>query len=285
MDTLRNSDSALIGLAPNRDETVTPHNNGHTHAAPAAQNGTALNYTLGQSNGHTTSKRTLASNTVTLPAPDRFARHYQDPLFPCKPVPYAGLKRAFDVVFSLLALCVFFPFVLLIALLIKLTSRGPVLFKQVRVGHGGRHFWCYKFRSMCADAEAKKQSLIHLNEASGPVFKIKHDPRVTPIGRYLRKSSLDELPQLINVLRGDMSIVGPRPPLPVEVETYGPRERQRLSVLPGLTCLWQVSGRSNISFEHWIELDLLYIETMSFTNDLKIVLKTVPAVVTGSGAH
>src|SRR5581483_3544416 len=122
-------------------------------------------------------------------------------------------------------------------------------------------------------------------EASGPVFKIKHDPRVTPVGRLLRKFSVDELPQLFNVLRGEMSIVGPRPPIPSEVATYGPHERKRLAVLPGLTCLWQVSGRSNISFDHWIELDLLYIDTMSFGNDLKIVLKTIPAVVTGSGAH
>jgi exopolysaccharide biosynthesis polyprenyl glycosylphosphotransferase len=232
------------------------------------------------------------SPTLARPAPapetpalDRFAPDFTDPDFPCKEVSYAWLKRAFDLVFASLLLIALSPLMLLAALLVKLTSRGPILFKQVRVGRGGRHFWCYKFRSMCVDAEAKKEKYLHLNEASGPVFKIKHDPRVTPVGRLLRKFSVDELPQLFNVLRGEMSIVGPRPPIPSEVATYGPHERKRLAVLPGLTCLWQVSGRSNISFDHWIELDLLYIDTMSFGNDLKIVLKTIPAVVTGSGAH
>lgn len=216
---------------------------------------------------------------------NRFKHDFADPLFPLKPVPYATVKRFFDVMLSLCFIIVFSPFMLLTALLIKLTSRGPVLFKQVRVGQGGRHFWCYKFRSMCVDAEDKKQLLMHLNEASGPVFKIKRDPRVTPIGSFIRKLSIDEFPQFFNVLRGDMSIVGPRPPIPAEVSTYTAHQRGRLAVRPGLTCLWQVSGRSNISFERWVELDLLYIETMSFTNDVKIVLKTIPAVLKGSGAH
>jgi lipopolysaccharide/colanic/teichoic acid biosynthesis glycosyltransferase len=243
------------------------------------------NYTRPQTTDKVTTTLKLVSSTADASSSNRFASNYTNPLFPCKLVPYARLKRAFDIILASLILTGLFLPMLLIAILIKLTSRGPILFKQIRVGRGGRYFWCYKFRSMCADAEAKREMLGHLNEASGPVFKIKHDPRVTPIGKYLRKSSFDELPQLINVLRGEMSIVGPRPPLPCEVDTYGQRERGRLSVLPGLTCLWQVSGRSNISFEHWIELDLLYIETMSFTNDLKIVLKTIPAVITGSGAH
>src|SRR5205807_6657216 len=120
------------------------------------------------------------------------------------------------------------------------------------------------------------------NEVDGPVFKIKHDPRITPVGAFIRKFSIDELPQLVNVIKGDMSIVGPRPPIPAEVETYGVRERGRLAVQPGLTCLWQISGRSNVSFERWVDLDLLYIETMTFSNDLKIILKTVPAVLSGS---
>lgn len=216
---------------------------------------------------------------------NRFKRDFADPLFPCKPVPYATVKRFFDIVLSLCFLLICSPILLLTALLIKLTSRGPVFFKQVRVGQSGRHFWCYKFRSMCVDAEEKKQLLMHLNEASGPVFKIKRDPRVTPIGSFIRKLSIDEFPQFFNVLSGDMSIVGPRPPLPSEVSTYTAYQRGRLAVRPGLTCLWQVSGRSNISFERWVELDLLYIETMSFTNDVKIVLKTIPAVLKGSGAH
>ena len=138
---------------------------------------------------------------------------------------------------------------------------------------------------MCVDAEYRKKQLMHLNEANGPVFKIKRDPRITPVGAFIRKFSIDELPQLINVLRGEMSVVGPRPPIPMEVEQYTPHQRGRLAVKPGLTCLWQVSGRSNVSFERWVELDLDYIKTMSFRNDLVIVLKTIPAVLMGSGAH
>ena len=138
---------------------------------------------------------------------------------------------------------------------------------------------------MCADAEDRKKELMHLNEASGPVFKIKRDPRITRIGALIRKTSLDELPQLFNVLKGDMSLVGPRPPIPSEVALYGPRERQRLAVRPGLTCIWQVSGRSNVSFDHWVELDLLYIDTMSLGTDIRILFQTIPAVVKGSGAH
>lgn len=232
--------------------------------------------------------RDIPSPMVTAqrnPDTDRFARNFQDPLIPCKTVSYRYVKRFFDIVISLVMLLFAAPFMLVAALLVKFTSPGPVIFKQVRVGMGGRLFWCYKFRSMCADAEKRKETLMHLNETDGPVFKIKNDPRVTPVGRILRKLSIDELPQLFNVLKGDMSIVGPRPPLPSEVEKYGSRERGRLAVRPGLTCLWQVSGRSSIGFDRWMELDLLYIETMSLTNDIKIVLKTVPAVLKGSGAH
>lgn len=215
----------------------------------------------------------------------RFRKDYVDPRIECREIPYARLKRLFDIVVALLALIFLSPIILVAALLVRLTSPGPVIFRQVRVGKGGRYFWCYKFRSMCVDAEKKKQELLHLNEASGPVFKIKRDPRVTPVGAILRKLSIDELPQLINVLKGDMSIVGPRPPLPSEVEVYSDYALQRLAVTPGLTCLWQVSGRSNISFERWVELDLAYIETMSFLTDLLILLRTIPAVLTGSGAH
>jgi exopolysaccharide biosynthesis polyprenyl glycosylphosphotransferase len=226
------------------------------------------------------------ASVAAVPSPaSRFAKDYADPLFPRKEVPYFRAKRAFDVVFTLLILTLAALPMLLIAVLIKLTSRGPVLFKQIRVGEGGRYFWCYKFRSMCVDAEAKKAELMHLNEVTGPVFKIKRDPRVTRIGAILRKYSLDELPQFFNVLAGDMSVVGPRPPIPSEVEQYTDYERGRLAVRPGLTCLWQISGRSNLSFERWVELDRAYIETMSFTNDLKIICKTVPAVLRGSGAH
>jgi exopolysaccharide biosynthesis polyprenyl glycosylphosphotransferase len=202
-----------------------------------------------------------------------------------KHVPYAVAKRALDIVVSSIVLVVFSWLFLLLAALVKITSRGPAIFKQERVGVGGKSFICYKFRSMCIDAEERKDKLSHLNEASGPVFKIKDDPRVTPIGKFIRKLSLDELPQFLNVLRGEMSLVGPRPPVPCEVEHYSARDQRRLSVKPGLTCLWQINGRSNVSFDHWMELDLLYIDTMSFMGDLAILVKTIPAVFTGRGAH
>ena len=204
---------------------------------------------------------------------------------PCREVPYATAKRLLDLVFACSLLGLAAPIMLLAALLVKLTSPGPVFFKQIRVGRGGKQFWCYKFRSMCVDAEAKKAALMHLNEASGPVFKIKRDPRLTPVGGILRKLSIDELPQLWNILRGDMSVVGPRPPLPAEVAQYGVRELGRLAVHPGLTCLWQINGRSNIPFERWMELDLIYIDTMSLRNDIKIVCRTVPTVLFGLGAR
>ncbi len=204
---------------------------------------------------------------------------------PVRPVAYANAKRALDIALSLLGIVLFAPVFLLVALLVKITSRGPVIFRQTRVGLGGRLFTCYKFRSMYQDAERRKAELMHLNEATGPVFKMKRDPRITPVGRIIRKLSLDELPQLFNVLRGDMSIVGPRPPVPQEVIRYSEHELQRLSVVPGLTCLWQISGRSSVGFERWVELDLAYIDNMTFWNDLKIIVKTVPAVVTGRGAH
>jgi lipopolysaccharide/colanic/teichoic acid biosynthesis glycosyltransferase len=204
---------------------------------------------------------------------------------PCRIVPYAAAKRLFDLTFAISLLVLTAPVMLLAALGIKVTSRGPILFKQVRVGAGGRHFWCYKLRSMCVDAEAQKPALMHLNEASGPVFKIQRDPRITPVGGILRKLSIDELPQLWNVIRGDMSVVGPRPPLPAEVAQYGPHELGRLAVQPGLTCLWQINGRSNISFDHWVELDLIYIDTMSLMNDIKIVCRTIPTVLFGVGAR
>ena len=169
---------------------------------------------------------------------------------------YPPVKRTMDVVFSILGLVLSFPLWILLALLIKLDSKGPAIFKQVRVGKGGKLFVFYKFRSMQIGAEEMKEQLRHLNVAEGPVFKIKDDPRTTRIGQFLRRSTLDELPQLINVLKGEMSLVGPRPPLPEEVAVYTPLQKKRLEVTPGLTCLWQVSGRSEISFSEWIQLDL-----------------------------
>jgi len=195
------------------------------------------------------------------------------------------LKRLFDLVFSIVGLVLGIPLACLIALAIKLDSPGPVLFKQVRVGQGGRPFVFYKFRSMFVGAEGIKKEFLHLNEMDGPVFKLFDDPRITQVGRFLRKSSLDELPQLINVLRGDMSLVGPRPPVPEEVRLYEPWQMRRLAVKPGITCLWQVSGRSIIGFDEWMRLDVQYIRNRSFLLDLKILLKTIPAVLSGTGAY
>ena len=194
-------------------------------------------------------------------------------------------KRFVDVIASLAALILLMPVYVVIALLIKATSDGPVFFIQERVGLNKRRFPLFKFRTMVADAEERQRSLEELNEASGPVFKIANDPRITPLGKWLRKSSLDELPQLLNVLVGDMSIVGPRP-LPVrDYEGFdSDSHRRRFSVRPGITCLWQVEGRSSIPFERWMELDMQYIDQWSLWLDFKILLSTVSAVVTGRGA-
>jgi exopolysaccharide biosynthesis polyprenyl glycosylphosphotransferase len=193
-------------------------------------------------------------------------------------------KRTIDIVVSFLMLTLGSPVIVAIALGVKLTSKGPVLFKQERCGLNGRRFTLLKFRTMVADAEQRREDVAHLNERDGPVFKIKRDPRVTPFGQFLRKFSLDEIPQLWNVLRGDMSLVGPRPPIPAEVKDYERWQRRRLSMKPGLTCLWQVRGRNEVAFHRWMELDLEYIDTWSPWLDLKILLKTIPAVLSGRGA-
>jgi exopolysaccharide biosynthesis polyprenyl glycosylphosphotransferase len=195
------------------------------------------------------------------------------------------LKRMLDVTLSFIGLALGFPLACLIALAITLDSPGPVLFKQVRVGQGGKPFVFFKLRSMFIGAEGIKREFLHLNEMDGPVFKLFDDPRITRVGRFLRKSSLDELPQLFNVLRGEMSLVGPRPPVPEEVRLYEPWQMRRLAVKPGLTCLWQVSGRSIIGFDEWMRLDIQYIRNRSLLLDLEILLRTVPAVLSGTGAY
>jgi len=194
-------------------------------------------------------------------------------------------KRIFDIVVASVLLVLLFPLMFLNAILIKLTSKGPILFRQVRVGLNGRHFNLYKFRSMCVDAEQRMSEVVHLNEMDGPVFKMANDPRMTPVGGILRRWSLDEIPQLYNVLKGDMSIVGPRPPLPKEVSAYKRWHRRRLSMKPGLTCLWQIGGRNKISdFKKWMELDLRYIDNWSLKLDFKICFKTIFIVLAGRGA-
>jgi exopolysaccharide biosynthesis polyprenyl glycosylphosphotransferase len=200
-----------------------------------------------------------------------------------KPVQLA-LKRLFDIAAASAALALLAPLMIAVAVGIKVTSRGPVLFRQTRVGRYGRTFHMLKFRSMVRDAEARKQELLAKNEQTGPVFKMARDPRVTPIGRFIRKYSIDELPQFINVLRGEMTIVGPRPPLPSEVARYQAWQRRRLSVRPGITCVWQVSGRNHIGFERWMYLDMQYIDNWSLVQDLRLVFRTVPVVLFGRGA-
>jgi exopolysaccharide biosynthesis polyprenyl glycosylphosphotransferase len=195
------------------------------------------------------------------------------------------IKRIFDIVVSFFGIIFLSPVLLIVAALIRLTSPGPVFFTQKRLGLNKRRFDVYKFRTMVVDAEARMRDIEHLNEVSGPVFKIKNDPRITPIGRLLRKTSIDELPQLFNVLKGEMSLVGPRP-LPLrDYEGFNKdRQRRRFSVKPGITCLWQIRGRSSIPFEQWMELDLQYIDKWSLWLDLEILMRTIPAVLRGSGA-
>jgi exopolysaccharide biosynthesis polyprenyl glycosylphosphotransferase len=195
------------------------------------------------------------------------------------------VKRLIDVLGSAVALVISSPLMLILAVLVKLTSKGPVIYRQVRCGLYGRKFVLYKFRSMCEGAEDVLWEIKHLNEMDGPVFKMRNDPRVTPLGRFLRKSSLDEWPQFWNVLKGDMSLVGPRAPLPEEVKEYTRWQRRRLSVKPGITCLWQVSGRNEIDFQDWMKLDLLYIDSWSLFLDLKILLRTFPVVLLGKGSR
>ncbi len=195
------------------------------------------------------------------------------------------LKRILDVGVASIALIMTAPIMLITAILIKIDSPGPILFRQTRVGKWGEPFPCYKFRSMYIDAEQRLQDLLAKNEADGPVFKMKNDPRVTRVGRVIRKLSIDELPQLFNVLKGDMSLVGPRPALPKEVAQYTYDQIHRLNAMPGITGLQQVSGRSDIDFKRWVELDLQYISEQSLIKDIEILLRTIPAVLFSKGAY
>lgn len=198
---------------------------------------------------------------------------------------YEVIKRLIDVVCSFLGVLVLSPLFIIIAIIIKTTSKGPVFFSQKRVGKNGKEFDMYKFRSMVVNAEELKEKLAAQNEMSGPMFKMKDDPRVTKVGKFIRKTSLDELPQLWNVLKGDMSLVGPRPSLPKEVAQFEEWMYKRLEVKPGLTCYWQVSGRNNIDFEDWMKLDIKYVEERSTWVDVKLIFKTVGVLFGDKNAH
>ncbi len=199
---------------------------------------------------------------------------------------YRFSKRLIDILGSLIGVVMLFPLLLFVAIAIKREEKeGPVFFSQIRVGKDGKKFKMYKFRSMCVDAEDKLRELLKYNEIDGAMFKMKDDPRVTTIGKFIRKTSIDELPQLLNVLKGDMSLVGPRPPLEREVINYSTYDRQRLLIKPGCTGLWQISGRNNVSFFDMIELDLKYIKQQSLINDIKIIIKTVYIMIKPNGAY
>ena len=198
---------------------------------------------------------------------------------------YEICKRAIDIIGAISGLLLLSPIIVIVACAIKFTSKGPIFFSQKRVGKNGELFDMYKFRSMVVNAEELKEKLAHQNEMSGPMFKMKDDPRVTKVGKFIRKTSLDELPQLLNVLKGDMSLVGPRPSLHKEVVQFEKWMYRRLSVKPGLTCYWQVSGRNNIDFEDWMKLDIKYVDERNIWIDIKLIFKTVLVLFGDKNAH
>ena len=198
---------------------------------------------------------------------------------------YLFFKRFFDIILSLLGLICLSPVLIIVAIAIKLESEGPVLFSQDRVGKDGKTFKMYKMRSMVSNAEELKEKLLKQNEMSGPMFKMKDDPRITKVGKFIRKTSIDEIPQLINIIKGDMSLVGPRPSLPKEVAEFEPWMYERLVVKPGLTCYWQVMGRNNIDFEDWMKLDIKYVRERNFFLDIKLIFKTFFVLFGDKNAH
>lgn len=243
-----------------------------------------ITYLAGMKTGEPYSVQTASPlNKISRPQ-NNIDSGYPD--IPCQKRYYSSCKRMLDVIISLLLLFFTLPLFLIIAAVIKIASPGPILFRQKRIGLGGRTFTMYKFRSMITNAEQLKSELEIFNIMRGPVFKMKDDPRVTKVGRFIRKVSLDELPQLWNVVKGQMSLVGPRPLPILEIERDDPKQMERLKVKPGLTCLWQINGRSNIvDYEKWLRLDLEYINNCSLRLDLKILLKTIPVVILGFGAE
>ena len=204
---------------------------------------------------------------------------------PLRSLSYRVVKRTLDIIGAIVALVILSIPMLIVACAIKLESRGGVLYRQWRLGQDGIPFRFYKFRSMRVDADKVREQLQEQNEVAGPIFKIRRDPRITRVGRFIRKASLDETPQLLHVIMGKMSLVGPRPPIPDEVADYQPWQRERLAVKPGLTCIWQVDGRSDIPFDEWMKLDIEYVRHQSLLLDLKLLVLTIPAVLTGRGAY
>ena len=198
---------------------------------------------------------------------------------------YEFFKRSIDVICSIMGLIALSPIFLIVSILIRLESKGEIIFKQKRIGLNGKEFEMYKFRSMVANAEELKAKLAKENEMSGPMFKMRDDPRITKVGKFIRKTSIDELPQLINVVKGEMSLVGPRPSLPKEVAEFEEWMNERLLVKPGLTCYWQVSGRNNIDFEDWMKLDIKYVRERNFWLDIKLILKTILVLFGDENAH
>ena len=295
--------------APGESASVTPPTHGHAAtdalpATPAAGTGHERN---GSANGHGngTSGRVVATNghgghldheiaqawaaadgvAVAGMSAASAATMVERDLRAARSFYLRSGKRAMDIVGASIALVITSPLLLLAALAIKLESRGPVLYRSTRIGRGGRPFTFLKLRSMVHGADQHRHRLSHLNECDGPVFKINRDPRVTRVGRFLRVTSIDEIPQFMNVLLGQMSLVGPRPPIPEEVVQYEPWQLRRLDVRPGITCLWQISGRSRIGFQEWMRLDLEYIRRQSLALDMNILIRTVPAVLSREGAY
>ena len=262
---------------------VNGHANGHAHAngftTGARREGGRIDVT----------RLAAAASVVGVAAPAYVSAPALSHALPANSAPesmYTQVgKRALDLLGASIALVFFAPVIALAALAVKIDSRGAALYKSKRLGRNGREFTFYKLRSMHVGAEAERARLMHLNEVDGPVFKLRRDPRVTRVGQWLRSTSIDELPQIINVLKGDMSLVGPRPPLPEEADKYEAWQRRRLDVKPGITCLWQISGRSRLGFEEWMRLDLEYIRRQSLATDLRILLRTIPAVLSREGAY
>ena len=278
---------ASNGIAPEHVGTNGLASGNGTASGHATSNGVAPEHVATNGIGHV-----QASTNGTLPGRTFVA--YDVDWDSCLPERSTGLawrvgqrvKRLLDAVLASVMLVALLPLLLAVAVMVKLTSRGSTFYACEYVGRRGCRFVGYKFRTMVADAESKKAELLHLNHMKGPAFKIRRDPRITPLGRFLRKFSIDELPQLWNVVKGDMSLVGPRPPLPEEWAEFKDWQRAKLAVVPGITCTWQVNGRSDIvDFDEWARLDLQYIEGWSLWEDSKLLVRTIPAVLKGHGAY